>query len=458
MKSANTQADHGPIAQLGWTAAAVLLGYAVQLGNGHLHADAIPLLAIALGLTTAVVVAPRVLGIGAGGDVLVTAGLVAALGFQFSQLLSVRPAIYLTDTNDPAITPFYQGILLAAVLSGVLAGANRWQTRMVAMSLLLALHFALGVWLIHASPNPYIDTYGFQKDAVDALLSGRNPYRIEYSNIYPDESAYGPGLFANNRSRFGYPYPPLPLLFATGGTLIGGDIRYSQLFAMTASGALIAALASGRRVATLAAALFLFTPRGFFVLEQSWTEPYLVCGLATVVLCACRAWRATPWVTGLLLVVKQYTFLLLPLSWLLPKPKSARTWRAFFGRAAISGAVVSLPLFLIRPKPFIYSVVLLQFLQPVRPDALSFPAFWVSQGSDPIPEHYVFIAAACAIALALWRSPRTAAGFCGAVSLTYLGFFTFAKQAFCNYYYFVIGALCCAIAAAARVSRSSQFR
>jgi hypothetical protein len=242
----------------------------------------------------------------------------------------------------------------------------------------------------------------------------------------------------------------LPLLFATGGTLLGGDFRYSQLFAMTLSGALIAALASGRRIATLAAALFLFTPRGFFVLEQSWTEPYLVCALAAVALAARRASRATPWVTGLLLVVKQYMFLVLPLTWLLPKPASARTWPSFLGRAAISGAVVSLPLLLIRPKPFIRSVVSLQFFQPFRRDALSFPAFWVAQGAKPVPEYCVFIAAACAIALSLWRSPRTAAGFCGAVSLTYLGFFTFAKQAFCNYYYFVIGALCCAIAAATR--------
>jgi hypothetical protein len=452
---ASGQVDHGPLAQLAWTGAAVLLGYAVQLGDGHLHADAIPLLTIALAITTAVVVAPRLRGMGTVGGVLVTAGLLAALGFQFWHLLSVRPAVYLTDTRDEAVTPFYQGILLALILSGVLAGANRWQTRMVAMSLMLALHFALGVWLIHASPNPYIDTYVFQKEAVDALLSGRNPYSIAYSNIYPDETAYGPGLFVNNRSLFGYPYPPLPLLLATLGTLLGGDFRYSQLFAMTLSGALIAALASGRRNATLAATLFLFTPRGFFVLEQSWTEPYLVCLLAAVALCARRKWLATPWLTGLLLVAKQYTFLLSPLLWLLPRPESARKWRSFLVPAAISGALVTLPLFLIRPEPFLRSVVFLQFLQPFRPDALSFPAFWVAQGAEPVAEYLVFIAAACAIAIACWRSPRTAAGFCGAVSLTYLAFFTFAKQAFCNYYYFVIGALCCAIAAATR--REQEF-
>ena len=36
-----------------------------------------------------------------------------------------------------------------------------------------------------------------------------------------------------------------------------------------------------------------------------------------------------------------------------------------------------------------------------------------------------------------------------ASTFTSLGFFAFNKQAFCNYYFFVIGAMCCAIAACA---------
>ncbi|HET6339579.1 MAG TPA: hypothetical protein VFG30_40490 [Polyangiales bacterium] len=418
------QADHGYLAQLAWTIAAVALGYAVQLGNGHLNAGAIPMLTIALGLTTAVVVAPRVRSV-PDGEVFVVSGLLVGLGFQSWHLLSTLPAIYIANHSDAAVEPFFQGSVAALVLSGVLAGAHHAKTRVIAMSIALGLHFALGVWLIHASPKPDIDTFVFQKEGVAALLSGNNPYRL-----------------------FGYPYPPLCLLFATLGSLLGGDFRYSQLFAMTLAGALIAALGAWRRSATLAAMLLLFTPRGFFVLEQSWTEPYLVCLLAAVALSARRGLRATPWLTGLLLVVKQYMFVLMPLVWLLPRPASARNWRTFLGTAAISGAIVTLPFLLFGPTPFLRSVVFLQFLQPFRPDALSFPALWLSQGAEPLPEYVLFVVAACAIALALWRSPRTTAGFCGAVALTYLCFFAFAKQAFCNYYYFVIGALCCAIASA----------
>jgi hypothetical protein len=53
-----------------------------------------------------------------------------------------------------------------------------------------------------------------------------------------------------------------------------------------------------------------------------------------------------------------------------------------------------------------------------------------------------------AIALALWRAPRTPAGFAAASALVFLVFFAFNKQAFTNYYSLVIGALCTAAAAA----------
>ena len=48
---------------------------------------------------------------------------------------------------------------------------------------------------------------------------------------------------------------------------------------------------------------------------------------------------------------------------------------------------------------------------------------------------------------AMLRFPRTPFAFAGAISLMFLVFFAFNKQAFCNYYFFVIGGMCCAVAA-----------
>ncbi len=58
-----------------------------------------------------------------------------------------------------------------------------------------------------------------------------------------------------------------------------------------------------------------------------------------------------------------------------------------------------------------------------------------------------FAVLALAAVLALWRLPRTPAGFAAATALLYLFFVAFNKQAMANYYVFVLGALCCAVAA-----------
>src|SRR6185437_5553968 len=114
-----------------------------------------------------------------------------------------------------------------------------------------------------------------------------NPYAITFPVTYDDPARiYAAGTFANGRLQFGYPYPPWSLLLVLPGYLLG-DFRYAHLLATTLAGALIALSRPGR-IATAAAALFLFTPRGFFVLEAGWTEPMAVLMLAALVFAACR--------------------------------------------------------------------------------------------------------------------------------------------------------------------------
>jgi hypothetical protein len=209
-------------------------------------------------------------------------------------------------------------------------------------------------------------------------------------------------------------------------------------------------MAFGRRrgLGAIAAALYLTTPRIFFVLEQSWTEPFLVLGASAVIFAACRHSRLVPWLFGAFIALKQYLVFALPAAALLVhRPLDRRKLLMFLERSAILGAVVTLPFVVWNPGAFWTSVVTLQFHQPFRADALSVLSWWVAQGHEPPPVAISFVAAAAASALALWRLPRTPAGFGAAISLTFLAFFVFNKQAFCNYYFFVIGALCASVAA-----------
>ncbi|HZH02474.1 MAG TPA: hypothetical protein VEY30_01740, partial [Myxococcaceae bacterium] len=287
-------------------AAAVTLGHALQLGNGGLVPGAIVWLTWALVLGTVGVVAPRAVRtatmatwIEGALPWLLGAGVV----WQLSHWMLRPPA-----TRVPWDVGWVLPVSGAAVLSAVtlVAGAG---ARRAGLVLLVCLYSVCGAWMLSHSPPPAIDVYVFQRDGAAALLRGENPYGLTFPDIYGRASSffYGPGISVNGRLQFGYLYPPLSLLLALPGHLFFGDYRYSQLGANALAGLLMATARPGR---WSGAALFfyLFTPRSLFILEQGWSEPFVVLGLAAATFAACRRPRLLPWAFGLFLAVKQYLF------------------------------------------------------------------------------------------------------------------------------------------------------
>jgi hypothetical protein len=424
------------------------MGQAVQVNNGNLHPDAILWLTISIAVGSVGIALPRVRIIERFGDVPAAVLLGAGLAYQFTWLFTTPPAIYFQLDQEVTIEPYLVLLGVSAVIAGSALGARAWLGR-VTVPVLIVVHFLAGQWLLEASPSPWIDVFIFQRDASLEFLAGRNPYAMTFPDIYgPGSSAvYGEGLSVDGRLTFGFPYPPLSLLLALPGQLLAGDYRYSQLTAMALAAGLLA-FSRGSRLGAAAAAVFLFTPRTFFVLEQGWTEPFVVALLAAVVVSAVRFPKATPYLFGLFLASKQYLVFAVPLAvLLLPRPWSWKALRDFALRAAVAGLVVSLPLVLWDVGAFIKSVVTFQVHQPFRREALSFLAYFAKPGEPPLPTALGFLGASGMVALTLWRAPRTPAGFAASIALTYLVFFGFSKQAFCNYYYLVIGAALVAVAA-----------
>jgi hypothetical protein len=303
--------------------------------------------------------------------------------------------------------------------------------------LLVAIFVVLAGWAIRHSPDPQIDVYIFQRDSAAALLAGENPYRLTFPNIYGHDRYYGPGLVAGGRLQFGFPYPPLTLLMALPGAL-AGDVRYGQLAAMAVAGGIMTLLAPGR-LGLAAAALYLFSPRSFFVVEQGWTEPYLVALAAGVLLAATRARAWLPLALGLFLASKQYLVLALPLvPWLERRPRP-------LALAALVAAAVTVPFALWDLPAFWHSVAALQFGQPFRDDALSFLAVVSYLTGYRPPAALALVAAIAALVLCFRRLPRSPHAFALALALTFFAFFAFNKQAFCNYYHFVLGATALAL-------------
>jgi hypothetical protein len=427
------------------TTSAISVALALQIGDGHLQPVA--LLALTLGIAC---VARACFGRPIDNlERLGPAAIDLALGVGLAITMAahvIRFPITTFPLGWPIRVPVYVGICAAGLLAlKSFQQERRWQRARLPLG--IGLFVLTGIWIIVNAPEPAIDVYVVLRDSCAALLAGRNPYAITFPNIYEAATPfYGPGVAVGGRLNFGFVYPPLILLFTLPGYLLG-DVRYAHLVAMAATAALIGVLRPGRR-GFLVAMLYLFSPRSFFVMERSWTDPFVTLTLALVVFAVLRARRLLPLALGLLLASKQYLVLALPaLPLLWPAPLPRKRFAIVIAQAALVAAVISLPLALWDVRAFWHSTVDFQANQPFREDALSYLAAfaWLTglQASCAIG----FVGAVVVMALAARRCPRTPSGFCTILALTYFVFFAFNKQAFCNYYFFPLAAVCAAIAA-----------
>lgn len=395
------------------------------------------------------------------------AALLLAVVLQFAFLLRSPPSGWnpwsddLRDATKENLQLYYGGITAAATLSlfTFLLRRSLWIIPFVGV---LAVHLLLGFWTVRSCPEPFIDVWYFQQIGGRALGAGQNPYEPIYPNIYANrdqlekenQPVYGENLIAGEKLKFGFPYTPLSLYLSTAAQRIAGDYRYGDCVALTLAGLLIA-FASPGRWGAMASILLLFTPRVFFILGRGWTEPFVLMLLAMTLFTACRFPRLLPIALGLFLASKQYLGFAIPLAWLLiPLGSGWRGYLKLIIPALLISAAVTLPLALRDINAFITSTVTAQVEAPPRKDALSWLVWFANrQGIDPAETKYLpgnpwvpIVLALVGLVACLRWCPRSPAGFAMSISFVYLLFIAFNKQAFANYYLFVIGAAVFAVA------------
>ena len=421
---------------------AVFLGRALQIFDGRYDPIALIWLTLALGVATAGIATMRAAPVGREGDRGVCALLGLAVAWQVGSLWSWPPGVHLRDFGH--LGPFYWGIALQAAVIAMGLFGTPWMRR-AWLPACLMIYLVLGIWVIHQSPSPYIDVFVVTRAAIRAALRWRDPYAITIPNIYgPATSYYSPEMLSGDRVLIGYPYPPLSLLLAIPGQWWFGDYRYSYLAANALSAALMGYIRPGVR-SKLAGALFITTPRIFYVVEQGWSEPGAILLLAITVFFLVRRARATPWAAGLFLVAKQYLVFAAPLVWRLAH-KTADP-RRFLTRASMAALALTLPWLIRHPVTFVENVVLLQTREPFRGDALSYISWAARSGWGAGTIVWAVGAAVVGVALTLVVTPATPAGFAAGVGFFCLLTFAFGSKAFANYYFLVIAAFCCAVAA-----------
>ena len=424
--------------------AAALLGAALQRANGFYEPTAMALVVAALVLAWAALVAPRALARLVPDQPRVVAALLAVvlLG-QLVVIVRSPIGMYFARPMPAQHSGFVPGLIVAAICAvAALIGGRR--VRLTAAAGLLGATVLLGLLTYRGSPDPVIDVVTVHDEAFAALARGESPYSMSFPDLYEGrQSFYPPGMVEGGRVQYGFPYPPLSLLMAWPGQLLG-DFRYAELAALVLGAAALVAAGRASAVAVLAAGVLLFTPRGFFALEQSWTEPFAIVWLGVAVWAASARRPVVAAVAlGLAMATKQYLVLGAPMLWHLADSRPRR--RQVLLAAGCAAALATLPA-VADLRGFFHSAVMVQLREVLRMDALSLAVPLARATGAPMPgAAYAAVVTAAAL-LAAWRAPSTPAGIAAALAVTLFTAFAFGKKAFCNYYVLVIAVLALAIA------------
>lgn len=316
------------------------------------------------------------------------------------------------------------GLLLAAAISVfLLAAAPEAPGWLDISSIVLAT--GAGIAGIVASPRPSIDDWHMMQGASHALL--------HFQNIY---GRTWPGSVGHQ-----FPYLPVAAILVAPFHAVFGDVRFGLLAALVLAAAAVRRLGD-RRATAVVACLILLLPRGLYGIEQSWPEPLLLALLAGTVW-AVRARR-----TGLAVVLftaalatKQTALLALPV---------AAVWPSFGWRRALTAlgaaGLVLAAWFVAAPRAFVEDTISYNLHLRPRADSLSLFTSAMRAGFKPSFTVVPVLMVVC-VGLAMWKAPRTMAGFVLGTAWLLGMLNLFNKQSFFNEWSLVGGLLVVGMAA-----------
>lgn len=290
--------------------------------------------------------------------------------------------------------------------------------------------FLLRILVPIFSPSPRIDVFAMFQESARHLLQGLNPYQVPVSDVYSGTKDFGYTVF-------GYAYLPANLYFQTLGYAIFRDIRsiYVLMEAVACAGLYsMARRRQGIRFARYAVLLFLFHPRGLFIIEEAWTEPLIVGLYAICDTLASRypGSRRLAIAYGLLLSLKQY-LLYFVLNGLLLERRPRRIALA----AGVALATV-LPFFVWDRASFIQYGLLFLLRTAFRPDGLTLlSALHVLTGFEAGKSISLVMGFAVGVYTMYRFRHMGLEGWRWATLLTTFSMFLVGSQAFANYYYFI---------------------
>ncbi|WP_432487434.1 hypothetical protein [Kineococcus sp. SYSU DK018] len=329
-----------------------------------------------------------------------------------------------------------------AVLAGsaLLTGALLLGARTRAAALPVALAGAAGAWalVVTGDPAPRIDVWVILQQAADGLLRGESMYTAEWVG--------SPGITD------AFAYLPWTAVLTAPGRWLAGDVRWALAVLVAVAALCTAALGRWRAPAVAAAALLVLAPGGSTLVEQAWTEPTVLVGLAAWALLVARGGTGAWWAVvplAVALAAKQHVVVLLPLLATWPRFGVRRTAGAVGGAALLVA-----PWLLGAPRDFLHDTVRTMLeLPPLRFADTLYTAVLNETGVRlPLPVVGVLVVAVLAAAVvALHRRPVGLAGLLTWCATVLMVVNLVNKQAFYNQFWLVGALLLLSVAAAAGV-------
>ena len=301
---------------------------------------------------------------------------------------------------------------------------------------LFIIIFIFRILTIYGSPNPLIDVFTSNTAAVKSLLNFVNPYTIHYVDIYKGGYDYQPGLA----------YWPGIFLWQAPSFILFKDIRVffilSEILILFGFLKLMKNLSIEKSLPILICLLWSFFPVQNFVLEQSWIDP----GLMALTIWFCillqeKKIYKSAIILGIIVATKQYAVVtaIIFIPYLIRALKIKR-FISYVSLSLISFSIIILPFYLTANKQFIQMTITGPSLQAFRVDSFNLLAIaWNNyQDINFLPLTWIMPLFFLIISFIFVIYKKDFKDTVLGLFICYLGIFLFGKQAFCNYYFFLM--------------------
>lgn len=332
--------------------------------------------------------------------------------------------------NESFVLLFLIVIVLFWILH-LLKAECKWRKYILVVTSSLFLFFGVYVAL-----NPGIDTFHYMEIAAEEFINNKNPYLVSFADYYNGKykGVYG-GEYVFN-------YWPISLYLCSFSKLIFSDVRFIMVIFQLFKGIVLLIYGCRNRYYKewlYFYLLWILNPVVAFVNIQAWVDAFApLFLLLTVVFLQRGKFILSAFALGLLASIKLYYCFTVPFILIFVWSHQKKFFFKYVILSFFSYIVTFIPFLLLSPNELFYNTVIYFTKSQLRLESLSYTAYLKYF-------HNIDLSRIGLLLSILFLLLGYAKSFLKKLNLlqvlqvmnfSYLAFFLFSKQAFCNYYYY----------------------